>query len=241
MQGNFLVQLIAFLSYVILFCPNHLQNITCDDFCQVIYESCNQRKSLDAVEVVREPVWPSIRGRCPSFSAMITDAVFSDIFAMQTFGDLTNDLKALILIQPCSQTCCIVCNNQIVETTGTIVLYITCPNILPTEFKNCVSEAALPKSRPLFCDSCRRPSSDISALQHFVTMPNFLPIELSSTSFGQTVRPASMEVLGKFYLLKAVVRCASHHFTIAINSGSYWLYFDDMCTGIQQYATFQDV
>ena len=72
-------------------------------------------------------------------------------------------------------------------------------------------------------------------------MPNLLPIELSSTSFGQTVRPASMEVLGKFYLLKAVVRCASHHFTIAINSGSYWLYFDDMCTGIQQYATFQDV
>ena len=42
-------------------------------------------------------------------------------------------------------------------------------------------------------------------------MPNLLPIELSSTSFGQTVRPASMEVLSNFYLLKAVVRCASHH------------------------------
>ena len=127
------MQLIAFLSYVILFCPNHLQNITCNDFCQVIYELCNQRKNLGAVEVVREPLWPLIRG--PSFSAMITDAVFSDIFTMQTFGDLTNDLKALFLIQQCSQTCCIVCNNQIAKTTGTIVLYITCPNILPLSLK----------------------------------------------------------------------------------------------------------
>ena len=50
-----------------------------------------------------------------------------------------------------------------------------------------------------------------------------------------------MEVLGNFYLLKAVVCCASHHFTIAINSGSYWWYYDDMCTAVQQYATFQNV
>ena len=78
-------------------------------------------------------------------------------------------------------------------------------------------------------------------MQHFVTMPKFLTIELLSTSFGQTVLPASMDVLGNFYLLKAVVRCASHHFTIAINSGSYWLYYDDMCTAVQQYATFQNV
>ena len=81
-------------------------------------------------------------------------------------------------------------------------------------------------------------------------MPKFLPIELSSTSFGHTVLPASMEVLfwvrliygyglymevySNFYLLKAVVRCASHRFTIAIKSGSYCLYYDDMCTAVQQ-------
>jgi len=158
--------------------------------------------------------------RLPSLSAMTADAVFSDIFNMQTFGDLTNDLKSLVLIQQCNQTCCTLCNNQIVKTTSTIVLYITCRNILPTEFKNCVSEAAPPNNRPLFCDSCQRHSGDISALQHLVTMPKFLPIELSSTSFGQTGLPAIMEVLGNFYLLKVVVRCASHHFTIAINSGS---------------------
>ena len=166
-----------------LFCfSQSSQNITCNDFFQVIYESCNQRENLGAVEVVREPVWSLIRSRCPSFSAMTANAVFSDIFTMQTFGDLTNDLKPLFLIQQCNQTCCTLCNNQIVKTTSTIVLYITCPNILPTEFKNCVTEAALPNSRPLFCDSCQRHSGDISALQHFVTIPTFLPIELSSNN-----------------------------------------------------------
>jgi len=98
----------------------------------------------------------------------------------------------------------------------------------------------LPKTDHFFCDSCQRHSGDISALQHFVTLPTFLPIELS-TYFGQTVLPASMEASGNFYLLKAVVCCASHHFTIAINSGSYWLYYDDMCIAVQHYATFQDV
>ena len=94
-----------------VFC-NHLQNITCSNFFQVIYESCTQRGNLAAVEVVREPVWSLIRGHCASFSAMTADAVFSDIFTMQTFGDLTNDLKSLFLIEQCNQTCCTQSNSE---------------------------------------------------------------------------------------------------------------------------------
>ena len=104
---------------------NHLENITCNDIFQVIYDSCNRRENLGAVEIVREPVWSLIRGRCTSFSAMTADAVLSDIFTMQTFGDLTNDLKSLFLIEQCNQTCCALRNNQIEKTTSTIVLYIT--------------------------------------------------------------------------------------------------------------------
>ena len=239
--GKFSCAVDCFLELCYFVFRNHLQNITCNDFFQVISEACNQRAIVGAVDVVREPIWSLIRGRCPSFSSMTANAVFSDIFTMQAFGDLTSDLKSLFLIQQCNQTCCTLCNNQILKTTSTIVLYITCPNILPTEFENCVSEAALPNSSPLFCDACQRHSGDISGLQHFVTMPKFLHIELSSISFGQTVLPASMELLGTFYLLKAVVRCASHHFTIAINNGRYWFYYDDLCSAVQQYATFQDI
>ena len=77
----------------------------CNGFFQDIYEACNQRENLGAAEVVLEPVWSLIRDPCPSFSAMTADTVFSDIFTMQTFGDLTNDFKSLYLIQQCNQTC----------------------------------------------------------------------------------------------------------------------------------------
>ena len=135
--GKFPCAVDCFLELCYFVFRNHLQNTTYNDFFQVIYDSCNQRENLGAVEVVREPVWSLIRDRCASFSAMTANAVFSDIFTMQTFGDLTNALKSSFLIEQCNQTCCTLCNNQIVKTTGTIVLYITCPNILPSEFKNC--------------------------------------------------------------------------------------------------------
>ncbi|CAH3147192.1 unnamed protein product [Porites lobata] len=50
-----------------------------------------------------------------------------------------------------------------------------------------------------------------------------------------------MDVLENYYSLKAVVRSASQHFTIAINKGTHWLYFDDICRSIQQYSTFQNL
>ena len=37
------------------------------------------------------------------------------------------------------------------------------------------------------------------------------------------------------------MHCASEHFTIAINKGTHWLYFDDICRSIQQHATFQNL
>lgn len=55
--GKFSCAVDCFLELCYFVFCNHLQNITCNDFFQVIYESCNQRENLGAVEVVREPVW----------------------------------------------------------------------------------------------------------------------------------------------------------------------------------------
>lgn len=138
--GKFSCAVDCFLELCYFVFRNHLQNITCNDFFQVISEACNQRAIVGAVDVVREPIWSLIRGRCPSFSSMTANAVFSDIFTMQAFGDLTSDLKSLFLIQQCNQTCCTLCNNQILKTTSTIVLYILlvqifCPLNLKTVFQ----------------------------------------------------------------------------------------------------------
>ena len=65
--------------------------------------------------------------------------------------------------------------------------------------------------------------------------------ELSTNCIDHILFPLAMDVSGNYYFLKAVVHCASHHFTVAINSGTHWLYYDDLCAAVQEYATFQDL
>ena len=72
-------------------------------------------------------------------------------------------------------------------------------------------------SRNTYYDSSKKHSGDISALPHFVTLPTFLTIELSSNCIDQMTFSWTLDILEKYYSLKAVVRCANQHFTIAIN------------------------
>ena len=47
----------------------------------------------------REPVCAWMRRCCPSFTDLSANAVFSDILQVNTFGELTFDLKSLFFIQ----------------------------------------------------------------------------------------------------------------------------------------------
>ena len=63
---------------------------------------------------------------------------------------------------------------------------------------------------------------------------NTLTIELPSHSIDHILFPLNMGVLGKFYSLTAVVRCARRHSTVAINRRTHWLHCDDLCTAVRQ-------
>ena len=76
-------------------------------------------------------------------------------------------------------------------------------------------------------------------LQHFVTLPRFLSVELSSNYINQIFFPSTMDVLGQNYVLKGMVRCISSHFTVAIKDDTRWIYVDDMCVSVRIYASFQ--
>jgi len=76
--GKFSCAVDCFLELCFLVFRNHLQNITCNEFFRVVYESCIRRQNLGAVEVVREPVWSLVRDHCESFFAMTAAAVLSD-------------------------------------------------------------------------------------------------------------------------------------------------------------------
>ena len=84
----------------------------------MVYRACVQVNSGDIfvhqLGLVREPVWAWKRQCCPSFTDMSANAVFSDIFQVNTFGELTFDLdlKSLFPIQHTNHSICSQCNQQ---------------------------------------------------------------------------------------------------------------------------------
>lgn len=78
-------------------------------------------------------------------------------------------------------------------------------------------------------------------LQHFITLPTFLTVELSSNYINQIYFPLTLDVLGQNYLLKGMVRCISYHFTVAIKDDTGWIYVDDMCVSVRIYTSLQHV
>ena len=190
---------------------------------------------------IQEAVWAYLRQHCNSFATMSDNAVFSDIFTLNTVGVMTQELKPLFLIQQTDQSICTSCNNTIVKETTIFVLYITSVNMTHRTFENYVSEAILPSTSALYCDLCQRHCGDISMLQHFVLLPTLLSLELSSNCIDRLIFPLAMDVLGHNYTLEGLVRCTSHHFTVAIKADTQWLYIDDMCVSVKMYTSFQDL
>jgi len=121
------------------------------------------------------------------------------------------------------------CNNEIIKNTSIFVIYITCQNWCHSSFENYVSEAILPSSKALFSGLFQQHSGDVSVLQYFVILPKFLLIELASTCINQVYFTHIMDVLGQSYELKGMVRCASYHFTVAINNHTEWIYILMIC------------
>ena len=53
--------------------------------------------------------------------------------------------------------------------------------------------------------------------------PFYILVELSDNCIDQLVFPLTMNMLGQNYVLKGMVQCVSHHFTVAIKDGTPWV------------------
>ena len=241
--GKFSCAVDSFLELSFVIFKDAVKDIQRNEFFQILFETCEQLQDDVQIDmtVVREPIWAYLRQHCNSFAAMSANAVFSDIFTLNTVGIMTQELKSLFVIQQNNQSICSSCNNGIVKNTSIFVLYITSSDLLDNPFENYVCEAILPNSNAIYCDFCKQHSGDLSMLQHFVTLPRFLTVELSSSSIDQIFFPLTMDVLGQNYVLKGMVRCINHHFTVAIKDDIYWVYIDDMCVSVRSYTSFQDL
>ena len=59
---------------------------------------------------------------CNSFAMLSADAVFSDIFTLNTVGVMTQELKSLFLVQKSNQSVCSSYNNAISNKTSSFVV-----------------------------------------------------------------------------------------------------------------------
>ena len=82
---------------------------------------------------------------CNSFATLSADAVFSDIFTLNTFCAMTQELKSLFLVQKSNQSVCSSCNCAISNKTSSFVAYITSLNLLQNEFEDSISAVILRK------------------------------------------------------------------------------------------------
>lgn len=230
--GIFSCAVDSFLELSFAIFKDSLRDSQCNDFFDMVLQACQQLE-MQSVQTdlvnVRKPVWAHLRRHCNSFAACSDDAVFSDIFTLNTVGAMTDELKSLFLVQQSNQTVCSSCNNPVVSITNVFVFYITSLSLDETQFESDICRAILPNSNSLFCHVCRGNFGDIQLLQHFITLPMFLSVELSSNCVDQLNFPLSIDLLGKRYRLEGMVQCMNHHFTVAIKDGFYWIYIDDMC------------
>lgn len=105
-----------------------------------------------------------------------------------------------------------------------------------------IYEAILPSSRALFCDLCQQHSGVVSVLQHFVTLPKFLLVELSSNCINHIMYfPLSVISVGESYELKGKVCCVGHHLIVALNNHREWIYVDDLCVSVRRFSSIQDL
>ena len=50
-----------------------------------------------------------------------------------------------------------------------------------------------------------------------------------------------MDMLGQHYVLKGIIQCSSHHFTVAVKDDSHKVYINATCVLVRSYTTFQDL
>lgn len=205
--GKFSCAVDSFLELTFAIFKDSLKHACIDsnDFFQIVVKACLQLENNDAqadITVVREPVWAYLRQHCYSFATSSDDAVFSDIFTLNTVVVMTQELKSLFLVQQIEQSICLCCSKAISNNTSLFTIYKTSLNVSQIIVENSVSAAISSKSSRLKCHICQKDSEDISMVQDFVILPKFLSIELCDNIIDQVFFPLTMDVLGQNYVLK---------------------------------------
>ena len=90
-----------------------------NEFFQNVLKACLRWKTMTEV---REPVWTYLRQLCNFCYLICRCCIFSEIFASNTVGVMTQELKSLFLVQKSNQSVCSSYNNAISNKTSSFVV-----------------------------------------------------------------------------------------------------------------------
>ena len=100
------------------------------------------------------------------------DAVFSDIFTLNTVGVMTQELKSLFLVQRSNQSVCLSYKKQFRTKQVHLLFKYYFPKF--TKSEHSISAVILRKRSRLNCNFCKGHSGDVSVLQQFIMPPTFI-------------------------------------------------------------------
>lgn len=202
------------------------------------YETGRKSFSQSTSELVRvrEHIWGYLRNKCVSLRPMDCQAVFSEIFSLQVFGEMEPDLKQVFSSTFSFYGQCQNCNVNNIKSVEVFVHYLSSRTLAQV----IDWEVLLTRNNPstLNCDMC---SGQCSISDFGVSTPPVLFIEFSQNEmFFQRLKPQI--VYGNdLYKLSGMVQNQNLHFACAVFKQNYWEYIDDLNDETYRYNSVHDL
>ena len=226
---------------------NHVNNISRSDFfesmlsCFREIENSNIQYDVNTEEVlsnIREVTWARVINHCRTFRARDINAEFSKIFSSEIFRSITNDERGIFYTTFNYRVSCTPCNtssNQEVSNAVTTISANQFPHLIqhPETWPDCLN---IPYE--FRCSYCDRPiDGNLMNTNH----PVLKFVEFSPELTGRTKFKMQLRIDNTQYILKAMVRHNSAHFTCAVLRGGTWYFIDDMVEQLYAFQTLDDL
>ena len=228
-----------------IFQPAFLNLSVRTDFIHLLHNAMSEynnvsKENSNYLPQVREPVWYYLTHHCSTLLPRDSNASFSQIFEEQTFGKLNPDEMNLFMTQRSFESHCQTCQKTVSCNMKLFLLYVSIASLKQTGFDiSCwplsVSHI-FKKQKKMVCKHCSE-SNVSDPICTSAVNSKFVLIEFSNEIINCVTIHEETEFNGSPYTLQGLVRCFQRHFTCAIKIENKWVYFDDMCSTVQEFSS----
>jgi len=196
---------------------------------------------MKSLSRIREPVWLHLTENCSSFQARDCNACLNQIFKEKTFGNSNFEESSLFATQRAFDSYCQTCEKDVTFNSRIFLTYVTHSGLKKFGFDVCSWPlyVAIVHTQPgrLIFKHCKSPTNQLKMKS--TVSSRFVFIEFAPEIMEGLIMYEKIEIDNSFYVLKALMRNHSVHFTCAIHNDKKWLYFDDLCKNVREFASIE--